>query len=84
MCVWCALNVFTKGHCSTSVDIPKNLTANVFNNHLLSVSESLIDFIEQRTNVYIYMSAQILYMISANKKLAGKTHLSSHISPFRN
>ena len=26
------------------------------------------------------MSAQILYMISANKKLAGKTHLSSHIS----
>ena len=26
------------------------------------------------------MSAQILYMISANKKLAGKTHLLSHIS----
>ena len=32
----------------------------------------------------MYMSAQILYMISANKKLAGKTHLSSHIAPFRN
>ena len=41
--------MFTKGHRSTSADIPKNLTANVFNNHFLSVSESLI---EPRTNVY--------------------------------
>ena len=41
--MWRALNVFTKGHCSTSADIPKNLTANVFNNHFLSVSESLIE-----------------------------------------
>ena len=32
--VWRALN----GHRSTSADIPKNLTANVFNNHFLSVS----------------------------------------------
>ena len=47
--VWRALNVFTKGHRSTSADIPKNLTANVFNNHFLSVSESLI---EPRTNAY--------------------------------
>ena len=47
--VWRALNVFTKGHRSTSADIPKNLTANVFNNHFLSVSESLT---EPRTNVY--------------------------------
>ena len=47
--VWRALNVFTKGHRSTSADIPNNLTANVFNNHFLSVSESLI---EPRTNVY--------------------------------
>ena len=30
------------------------------------------------------MSAQILYMISVNKKLAGKAHLSSRICPFRN
>ena len=60
--VWRALNVFTKGHRSTSVDIPKNPTANVFNNHFLSVSESLI---EPGTNVY---SPQILYMISANRK----------------
>ena len=37
------------GHRSTSADIPKNLTANVFNKHFLSVSESLI---EPRTNVY--------------------------------
>ena len=44
-----ALNVFTKGHRFTSADIPKSLTANVFNNHFLSVSESLI---EPRTNVY--------------------------------
>ena len=47
--MWRALNVFTKGHRSTSADIPKNLTANVFNNHFLSVSESLT---EPRTNVY--------------------------------
>ena len=47
--LWCALNVFMKGHHSTSADIPKNLTANVFSNHLLSVSESLT---EPRTNVY--------------------------------
>ena len=47
--VWRALNVFTKGHRSTSADIPKNLTANVFNNHFLSVSESLT---ERRPNVY--------------------------------
>ena len=45
--VWRALNVFTKGHRSTSADIPKNLTANVFN--FLSVLESLT---EPRTNVY--------------------------------
>ena len=47
--VWRALNVFTKGHRSTSADILKYLTANIFNNHFLSVSESLI---EPRTNVY--------------------------------
>ena len=47
--VWRDLNVFTKGHRSTSADIPKILTANVFNNHFLSVSESLT---EPRTNVY--------------------------------
>ena len=47
--VWRALNVFTKGHRSTSADIPKNLTANVSNNHFLFVSESLI---ERRTNLY--------------------------------
>ena len=47
--MWRALNAFTKEHRSTSADIPKNLTANVFNNHFLSVSESLI---EPRTNVY--------------------------------
>ena len=47
--VWHALNVLTKGHRSTSADIPKNLTANVFNTHFLPVSESLI---EPRTNVY--------------------------------
>ena len=47
--VWSALNVFTKEHRSTSADIPKNLTANVFNNHFLSVSESLIG---PRTNVF--------------------------------
>ena len=47
--VWRALNVFTKGNRSTSADIPKNLTANVFNNHFLSVSESLT---EPRTNVH--------------------------------
>ena len=33
----------------TSADVPKNLTANVFNNHFLFVSESLT---EPSTNVY--------------------------------
>ena len=47
--VWRALNAFTKGHRSTSADIPKILTANVFNNHFLSVTGSLT---EPRTNVY--------------------------------
>ena len=47
--VWRALDVFTKGHRSTSADVPKNLTANVFNNHFLFVSESVT---EPRTNVY--------------------------------
>ena len=47
--MWRALNVFTKGDRSTSADILKILIANVFNNHFLSVSESLI---EPRTNVY--------------------------------
>ena len=41
--------MLTKGHRSTSADILKYLTANFFNNHFLSVSESLI---EPRTNVY--------------------------------
>ena len=41
--------MFTKGHRSAYADIPKNLTANVFNNHFLSVSESLIG---PRTNVH--------------------------------
>ena len=41
--VWRALAVFTKGHLSTSADVPKNLTANVFNNHFLFVAESLIE-----------------------------------------
>ena len=49
--VWRVRNVFTKGHRSTSAEIKKNLSANVFNNHFLSVSESLI---EPRTNVYEY------------------------------
>ena len=60
--LWRALDVFTKGHRSTSADVPKNLTANVFNNHFLSVSESLT---EPRT-------AQIFYMSSANKKTSGQ------------
>ena len=34
---------------STSADVPKDLIANVFNNHFLSVSESLT---EPRTTVY--------------------------------
>ena len=41
--------MFTKGHRSTSADVPKNLNANVFNNHFLSVSESLT---EPKTTVY--------------------------------
>ena len=81
--VWRALNVFTKGHRSTSADIPKNLTANVFNNHFLSVSESLI---EPRTNVYECSNSlhDFCKKKKKKKKIAGKTHLSSHICPIRN
>ena len=35
------LNTFTKGSRSHSADIPKNLTVGKFNNHFLSVAESL-------------------------------------------
>ena len=41
--VWRALDVFTKGHLSTSADVPKNLTENIFSNHFLFVAESLIE-----------------------------------------
>ena len=61
--VWRALNVFTKGHRSTSADIPNNPAANVFNNHFLSVSESLIGEPQEQ----MYMSAQLFYMISASR-----------------
>ena len=53
--VWRALDVFTKVHHSTSADIPRNLTANVFINYFLSVSESLT---EPRTTVYEYSNPQ--------------------------
>ena len=76
--VWRALDVLAKGRRSISADVPKNLTANVFNNHFLCVTESL------RNLEQLYMSARIFHMISANKKLEGQTHLSSHIFPFRN
>ena len=45
---WRAPDVFTKGRSSTSADVPKNLTSDVFNKHLPSVSESLT---EPRTTV---------------------------------
>ena len=41
--VWRALDVFTKGHRSTSADLPKNITATVVNNDILSVTKSLIE-----------------------------------------
>ena len=47
--VWRALDVFTKVHHSSSADIPRNLTANVFINYFLFLSESLT---EPRTTVY--------------------------------
>ena len=40
--VWRTLNTFTKGSQSHSANIPKNLTADKFNNHFLSVAECLI------------------------------------------
>ena len=60
--MWRALDVFTEGDRSTTADIRKNLIAIVFNSHFLSMSELLI---EPRT-------AQILYMISANKTASGQ------------
>ena len=46
--VWRALSVFTKGHHSTSADIPKNLTA-MFSIIISCLCQSLT---EPRTNVY--------------------------------
>ena len=56
----CALDVFTKGHCSTS-RVPKNLTAKVFNNHFLSVAESA------QNHERLYTCVPIGHVISANK-----------------
>ena len=39
--MWRSLNTFTKGSQSHSADIPKNLTADKFNNQFLSVAEFL-------------------------------------------
>ena len=41
--MWRAQGVFTKGPRSTSADVPKTLTGNVFNNHFLPVAESLTE-----------------------------------------
>ena len=76
--VWRALDVLTNGRRSISADVPKNLTANVFNNHFLCVAESL------RNHKQLCMRARIFHMIYTNKKLEGQTHLSSHIFPFQN
>ena len=41
--LWRALDVFTKGHRSTSADLPKNITATFVNNDILSVTKPLIE-----------------------------------------
>ena len=56
----CALDVFTKGHCSTS-SVPKNLRAKVFNNHFLSVAQST------QNHERLYTCVPIGHVISANK-----------------
>ena len=88
--MWRALDVFTKGHRSKSAEVPKNLTANAFNNHFLSVLESLI---EPRTNVYeysnllhdfsvmpicIYLIPVILYLLTSS--LAGTKLLNRFLT----
>ena len=77
--VWRTLNVFTKGHRSTSADILKNLTANVFNNNFLSVSELLI---EPRTNVYECSNS--LHDLCKQKTSGQDPFVISHIFPFWN
>jgi hypothetical protein len=48
--IWRLLNTFTRGSPSTATIIPNNLTADTFNDHFLSVAESLIS--SSKNNTY--------------------------------
>ena len=67
--MWRALNTFTKGSQSHSADIPKNLTADKFNNHFLSVAECLAK--PRSDDVYDSECSNILHEFFINPK---KTH----------
>lgn len=66
--VWRAPDVFTKGHSSTSANVPKNLTADVFNKHF----PLCVRIINRAENNCIIMNVLVFCVIFANKNLAGK------------
>ena len=79
--VWRALNTFTKGSQSHSAAIPKNLTADKFNNHFLSVEK----FWQNHDRMMsMTLNPRIFYINFVSEKHEGTSHLSSHIFPFQN
>ena len=76
--MWRALNTFTKGSQSHSADIPKNLTADKFNNHFLSVAECLIK--PRSDNVYDSECSNILHEFCERKTRGQEPFVIPYIS----
>ena len=76
--VWRALNIFTKGSQSHSADIPKNLTADTFNNHFLSVAECLIK--PRSDDVYDSECSNILHEFCERKTRGQEPFVIPYIS----
>ena len=76
--VWRALNTFTKGSQSHSADIPKNLTADKFNNHFLSVAECLAK--PRSDDVYDSECSNILHEFCERKTRGQEPFVIPYIS----
>ena len=76
--VWRALNTFTKGSQSHSADIPKNLTADKFNNHFLSVAVCLAK--PRSDDVYDSECSNILHEFCERKTRGQEPFVIPYIS----
>ena len=76
--VWRALNTFTKGSQSHSADIPKNITADKFNNHFLSVAECLAK--PRSDDVYDSECSNILHEFCERKTRGQEPFVIPYIS----